>query len=452
MSKKPKQNQEHKKSSQTHSDENSYWSLPKQLRFRVHDNEIRAEASTNLGEFVVGVEIIELLRLLNGTHEQRPTKLHSEWVHSFKEAAQAIPSPSEIPSLLADLQNAGVLKGQKNPSAEALNLEGFADAWIQWAMLADSKRLDAYQLALNESVKPGDSVLDLGSGTGVLSYFAARAGASHILAVEESACAIVAEKLLKSLFNQLRKSPFEWKVLRSNSSDALAQIKAFAPKILVSELFGHDPLSEGILPTLREVQNAIGPELVSIPESVSILGQFITLDPSLVIAQRISDWHAARTMAKQVFDDANSKADAIKLFQAQFCQKEDWSSLSFPYALREKDFTAHGKAIPLAKIPLSPVPAASTLTQDVSIKAQIPRLSSTTVFIVWFEARLSEQAHLSSHPLSSHRCSHWNPIIIPLWNPKDNRDSTAELRFNVDSTQRHFHLDILSAGQRLGSR
>ncbi|WP_203896771.1 methyltransferase domain-containing protein [Virgisporangium aliadipatigenens] len=50
-------------------------------------------------------------------------------------------------------------------------------------MLLDEPRMEAFARAVDLTVGPGTRVLDLGAGTGVLSYFAARRGA-HVTAVE----------------------------------------------------------------------------------------------------------------------------------------------------------------------------------------------------------------------------------------------------------------------------
>ncbi len=51
-------------------------------------------------------------------------------------------------------------------------------------LLHDAARLDAFDRAIRAVVRPGDVVLDVGSGTGVLALLAARAGAARVHAVE----------------------------------------------------------------------------------------------------------------------------------------------------------------------------------------------------------------------------------------------------------------------------
>ena len=67
-------------------------------------------------------------------------------------------------------------------------------------MLKDHVRTRAYQRAIENN--PNDFkdkiVLDIGAGTGILSIFAAKAGAKHVYAIENAEIAHFAREIIKN--------------------------------------------------------------------------------------------------------------------------------------------------------------------------------------------------------------------------------------------------------------
>ena len=83
------------------------------------------------------------------------------------------------------------------PDKDKIYFNDYATLVQQQGMLQDSVRTSIYQFAVleNRSDFEGKRVMDVGAGTGILSFFAARGGASTVYAVEASLMAHKAEKL-----------------------------------------------------------------------------------------------------------------------------------------------------------------------------------------------------------------------------------------------------------------
>ena len=74
------------------------------------------------------------------------------------------------------------------PDKDKIYFNDYATLVQQQGMLQDSVRTSIYQFAVleNRSDFEGKRVMDVGAGTGILSFFAARGGASTVYAVEAS--------------------------------------------------------------------------------------------------------------------------------------------------------------------------------------------------------------------------------------------------------------------------
>lgn len=122
---------------------------------------------------------------------------------------------------------------------------GFASVRTHHHMLRDSIRVLAYKNAIAANVK-GKSVLEIGCGSGILSLFAAQAGAEQVTAVEESEVAELAKEMIHA--NQYDDTI---EVITKNSRDVKLKKRA---DVIIHELIGVAPFGEKMLSTLADAR------------------------------------------------------------------------------------------------------------------------------------------------------------------------------------------------------
>lgn len=136
------------------------------------------------------------------------------------------------------------------------------------SMLADTVRNDAYAAAIREVVAPGDLVLDIGAGSGLLAMMAARAGASRVVACEANpALAATAREIV-------RRNGFADRIdVVAEKSTALDRSGALegGADVIVSEIFSHTLIDEGAVESLNHgVRMLARPGARIIPKSATI--------------------------------------------------------------------------------------------------------------------------------------------------------------------------------------
>ena len=118
----------------------------------------------------------------------------------------------------------------------------YDEQWMHREMLFDHVRCQAFKNAIFAAVSPGDIVLDVGAGSGILSMFAAQAGAAKVYAVERTATARLAKQLIEQ--NGLQDRIV---VIQDDIDNVTLPEKA---DILLMEWMGGFAVDENLLPPL----------------------------------------------------------------------------------------------------------------------------------------------------------------------------------------------------------
>lgn len=112
-------------------------------------------------------------------------------------------------------------------------------------MLNDRLRMQAYRKAILEAVRPGDLVLDMGTGTGILSQWALEAGAARVIGIDLN------KSILDMAVARMRLAGYTKKFQPINALSYDVEL----PKrvdVLISEIIGNMADNEDFQPILQD--------------------------------------------------------------------------------------------------------------------------------------------------------------------------------------------------------
>ena len=252
-------------------------------------------------------------------------------------------------------------------------------------MLKDSIRTRTYQCAIENNPEDFKDkiVLDIGCGTGILSIFAARAGAKHVYAIENAEIAIFAREIIK-------KNGLESKITVLKGKMEEVKLPVEKVDIIISEWMGYFLLYESMLDCVlwaRDKYLVKGGKML--PDRAQIF--VAALEDGEYKAKKRTFWNdvygvdmscmTPTVMKEPIVDSVNSEylmSDACKVLDLDLItmKKED-VNFSNTYRLKmEYDDYVHG-------------------------------------LIAWFDTpftRLTRPTLLSTSPLK--KCTHWKQTVF----------------------------------------
>jgi ubiquinone/menaquinone biosynthesis C-methylase UbiE len=249
-------------------------------------------------------------------------------------------------------------------------------------MLFDEERVNRYSDAINQQVKPGDIVADIGTGTGLLAFLCIRAGAKRVHAMERSA----ALKWAKTLAEHHGLSE---RIIFYATDSRNVELPEMVDVVL-SETIGHIAFEEGMVESIFDAKSRfLSPNGKIIPQEASL--KLAPVCEENIYKSSIECW-------KNTWDIEFSllRKDAVKA--CYLTEISDRELMAIPQAMFNVDFIA-SENLP---------------TLDGTCQFKISRAGNVNGIALWFDAILAPDVYLSSGPWKR---THWLQCFAPIEKP-----------------------------------
>jgi SAM-dependent methyltransferase len=252
-------------------------------------------------------------------------------------------------------------------------------------MVGDHVRTGAFRASIAATVRPGDVVLDVGAGSGILSLFAAQAGAARIYGVERAPAAVaLARRIVAD--NGL---DYRVQILKAEAESVSLPEQA---DVIVSEWCGVLGVDENMLaPVLAARDRWLKPGGRLIPGSVTAW-----IAPVLHPAGAEAIAFRARTYGLDLSALAPFGPDEVM-----------W----LPNGVGEDDVAAEPHRLWVsdpATMPASRADFPHTAQLSFALRGPANGLAA------WFSAEMPGAARLTNGPASPH--THWGQFLFPIAN------------------------------------
>lgn len=250
------------------------------------------------------------------------------------------------------------------------------------SMIADAVRFPAYARAIEQAVRPGDVVADIGSGTGILAFLACKAGARRVYAIEPADAISLARTLAAA-------NGFAEHIVFLQADSRGVQLPEHA-NVVVSDVRGSLPLfrrSVAIVNDARERFLASGGRMI--PQRDTIFAAAVESEPAF---ERVAGpWRKSDGLDL-------SSAQPLVLNNLYVERFESGQLLSEPHAWCCLDYC--GGASP-------------RVSAAFSLKAKRP--GTVHGLALWFDSQLYEDTGFSGAPGMPHTI--YSHVFLPWLEP-----------------------------------
>ncbi|MBT5902478.1 MAG: methyltransferase domain-containing protein [Opitutaceae bacterium] len=265
----------------------------------------------------------------------------------------------------------------------------FADLHEQERMLGDEPRMAFYHTAINRHVKPGQRVIDLGTGTGILATYASRCGASQVYAIDHSTIIEHAKELAAE--NGVENVQFEDVHSTKFHLDEPVDV-------ILHEQIGDFLFDEAMVPNVCDLRDRVLKKGgLILPSQFELFCEPVTLDDDRRIPYiwELTDVHGV---------------DFSSMDRSRPQNPEYYRLASCDLGL-VKHFV--GDPEPLVKVDLYTIEE-DTLPLTVTFTREVKRPGIIDGLAVFMKAKVDDDLVLSSSPIDPGRAPHWGFRILRL--------------------------------------
>jgi len=350
-----------------------------------------------------GVSVLEMFRT--------PMPM-GEGLRRLGERAVGMQDWIELSAMVSTFAKIGILL---DPAAQGAALAPepgrFDSARTQVLMLDDATRTSSYLQAIAQVVRPGDVVVEVGTGTGVLSVAAARAGAARVYAIEASSIGRNAREVFAA----------------NGVADRVTLVEGLSSRVslpercdvLISEIIGRDPLEEELLEFTRDaVERFLKPGARLIPSRFEIFAVPVSFPDEIrrrwtFTSEAVEEWRARYGLDFSPLV-ASSRRSWWKMAVGPR-RMASFGRLSHPVRMFERDLSA-----------IKEVGFASTASARASASGSIDGVA------LHFSARLAPGLELANRLEEGRDDNSWDFLVWGMPSPVDVQEGDT-----IEVTMRH---------------
>lgn len=256
-------------------------------------------------------------------------------------------------------------------------------------LIADVVRLRAFRDALAAVIRPGETVVaDIGTGTGILAFMAAKLGAKKVYAYEAQEIGAVAEKL-KAL-NRMRSV----ELIAGRSTEVLDPPRA---DVVVSETLGNFALEEFMVETMNDARaRHLKPGGVLIPSAVE---QFVCPVVSSRWRDELCVWDGVGEVLGMPLDLGPARVMSLNNAYVRLFSAEDL--LDKGRAAQRWDRVEFDRR--------------NRLARKADISWPVKKAVAVHGVAVWWTAELAPGVAITTSPLATR--THWEQLYLPALEP-----------------------------------